>query len=88
VPRAVGTGEDLGRVPERIHPTRGLAVVAFSIVTLFAGLFLLGALGAAAEGDWGVAVFALVFATAFLFALVSGIRRWRRGRLGLSAEQR
>jgi hypothetical protein len=82
------TGEDLGRVPERIRPTRGLAVIAFSIVTLFAGFFLLGALGAAAEGDWGVAVFALVFASPFLFALVSGIRRWRRGRLGLSAEQR
>ena len=81
-------GDELGDVPERIAPTRPVAVFALLLLAVVTAFLALAAVGAVAAGDWGGAALTLLFACPVAYALFAGIRKWRRGGLGLSPRER
>jgi hypothetical protein len=75
-------------VPETIPATRGYLIGISVLLLGFIGGFVAWAGAAFGRGDRSTALLALVLAAPFLFALVSGWVRWRRGTLRRGARYR
>lgn len=66
------------RRPRELPATRLVYVLLGLGFLLFAGFFVLGAVGAASDGEWGSAGLLLVVAAPAVYVLYRIVRQWRR----------